>query len=163
MNELLQAVFDLLRVRGGPQRLPASWPLTNLVIALFIAEEVLTSQGLGGSSDAGQALLSAALQFSIVAGLLKLRGYPERLGQTLLALAATGIVVGLLAYLLFLQADPSRNQPVLALLWFVVFGWNLAVNANIYRHALVISLSQGVLVAVVLLAISYVAMELVFK
>jgi hypothetical protein len=50
----------------------------------------------------------------------------------------------------------------MALAWFFVFGWSLVVEANIYRHALVIGLPQGILVAVALLALTYIVLHFTF-
>ena len=49
---------------------------------------------------------------------------------TLMAFAATGTVISLLAFALLLQAEPGVNKPLLALLWFAVFGWSLAVRGS---------------------------------
>ena len=163
MKPLLNVLLGLLRLRAGPQDLPVSWPLTALVFAVFVALGILTSQGLGGEDNAGRTLLSVFIQLLAVMVLLRLRGHPERLPQTLLAFAATGIVVSLVAFGFLVQADPERNQPLLALAWFVVFGWSLAVDANIYRHALAVPMAQGVLISVVVLGISYAAMQLLFQ
>jgi hypothetical protein len=72
-------------------------------------------------------------------------------------------VLGLLSYVFLAQADPARDQPVLALVWFGIFFWSLVVDGHIYRHALSISMAQGLLVAVLLLAASYVLVELTFR
>ena len=59
-------------------------------------------------------------------------------------------------------ADPGRNQPVMALFWFAIFAWSLVVDAHIYRNALSVTMAQGLLVAVLLMAASYVMIELLF-
>ena len=47
-------------------------------------------------------------------------------------------------------------------MWFGIFIWSLAVDANIFRHSLSVTLPQGVLVAVMLLAASYLLIESTF-
>lgn len=163
MNGLVRELFLMLRLRSGPQELPASWALTALVIAIYVGEGIITSQTLGGEDSAARTTLAAGMQFLVVALLLRMRAHPERLPQTLLALAGTGILLGLLAFVFLLQADPETNQPLLALVWFAIFGWSLAVDAHIYRHALGIPLSQGVLVAVVILAVTYLVIQFLFR
>ena len=64
-------------------------------------------------------------------------------------------------FVLLLQSDPEINQPLLGLAWFGIFIWSLAVDAHIYRHALAISMSLGMLVTVILLAASYVFVEVI--
>ncbi len=163
MNGLWQTLFDLLRLRAGPQDLPDSRPLTLVVIGVYVAQAVITSSMVDADSNAARALFSIALQFLAVAAMLAWRRHPERVQQTLLALAATGTVVSLVAFTLLLQSDPDVNQPLLALFWFVIFGWSLAVDANIFRHALDIAMPIAVLIAVMLLALTYVILELALK
>ncbi len=162
MNAFFQTVFDLLRLRAGPQDLPDSRPLTLAVIGVYLAQMVMTSQTVGAEHEPARSLTSVALHFAAVAGMLAWRKTPERLQQTLLAITATGTVVSLAAFILLLNVDPGVNQPLLALVWFAIFGWSLAVDANIFRHALRISLPIAMLITVLLLAVTYVALELLF-
>lgn len=163
MNGFWQTLIDLLRLRAGPQDLPDSRPLTLVVIGIYIAQAVMTSGVVNEDSNATRSLMAIALQFIAVAGILAWRRHPERLQQTLLAFAATGIVVSMVAFTLLLQSDPGVNQPLLALFWFVIFGWSLAVDANIFRHALGIAMPIAVLITVMLLAVTYVVLELVLQ
>lgn len=163
MNSFIHNLLNILRLRTGPQDLPVSWPLTLAVCAIYVGEGILTGQHVGAESGPAKSVTAAGIQFLSVAVLLNFRGVPERLPQTLLAFAGTGFIIGLLVFFFLLQADPERNQPVLALLWIGIFGWSLAVDAHIYRHALSIAMSRGLLVAVVVLAFTYVVMEIAFR
>ncbi len=162
MNDLIANLFALLRLRAGPQDLPPSWSLTVVAIVIYLGQGILTGQQLSGEDNVPRTLFSSAVQILAVSLMLRFRGHAERVQQTLLALAGTGILLDLVAFVLLVQADPAQNQPALALIWFLVFGWSLAVDGNIYRHALSIPLAQGVLVAVGLLAVTYVIMQLIF-
>lgn len=163
MSRFWSVVLDLLRLRAGPEDLPDQRGLTLLLIGLYIAQGVIASESLGGEHEPARTLVSVALQFGIIAAILSWRRQPERLQQTLMAFAATGIVIGLLAMMLLLQADTGVNQPLLAIVWFALLGWSLAVEANIFRHALDISLPLGMLVTVMLFAVNYLAIELLFR
>jgi hypothetical protein len=153
-------LLRILQLRAGPQDLPASWPATIAIIAVYLAENMYTGKQLGDGDAAIKSFSITALQFAAVAVMLYLRKFPERLAQTLGALAGAGAILGLVAFVLVLQADPDRNQPVLALFWFAIFAWSLVVDAHIYRHALSVRMSQGMLIAVLLLAASYVLVEI---
>ncbi|MEE8496057.1 MAG: hypothetical protein V3S21_06210 [Xanthomonadales bacterium] len=83
----------------------------------------------------------------------------SRLPQTLSALAGTGLIFGFGSILLISQADPARNQTLLALVWFGVFLWSIAVDAHIYRHALSIKMNLGALVAVLIFAANFILLE----
>ena len=67
-----------------------------------------------------------------------------------------------ITWVLLNQSDPTLPQPGLALAWFGVFLWSLFVDAHIYRHALAVRLSLGMLVTVMMLAVSYIVIDLMF-
>lgn len=172
MGNFFNVLFDLLRLRAGPQDLPDHRGLTLVVIGFYIVLGVITNHALATSDPQGQTalnepartLFSIGLQFGAVALMLVWRRNPERIQQTLLAFASTGSVISLLAFFLLLQNDPNvPSQPILALVWFGIFGWSLAVDANIFRHALNISMPIAMLVTVMLLAITYLVLELLFR
>lgn len=152
----------MLRLKAGPQDLPSSWALTVLVIVAFVGESVLTAQALGDDTAAGRSILAIGIQVVAVFALLRFRGHSERVAQTLLALAAAGIVMGLLTFVLLIQASTEVNQPLMFVVWFSIFCWSLAVDANIYRHALDTTLSMGVLVTVLLMALTYLVLQFAY-
>ena len=119
-------------------------------------------QQLGEEDSAAVNLAAIALQYAAVIVMLAIRKYPERLTQTLSALAGTSIIFTVLSFMFLSQADPDRQQPVLLMAWFGVFFWSLVVDAHIYKNALSITMAQGMLIAVLLLASSYVLIEFAF-
>jgi hypothetical protein len=163
MNELARTLAGIIRLRSGPQDLQASWPLTAGLVAAYLALGAWSGKSLGDEDSAAATLALTAVQFTAVYVMLQLRKYPERLAQTLGALAGVGIIFGLLSFVFLSQADPTRNQPLLALAWFGIFFWSLVIDAHIYRNALSITMAQGMLMAVLLLAASYVLIEWVFN
>ena len=163
MSPVLQSIFDIMRLRQGPQDLPFSWVQTLALVAGYLAMGIFTGEKLGEDNSAATGLALFALQVVAVTTLLTIRKVPERLAQTLMALAGTGIVFAFLSFLFLAQADPEKNQPVLVLAWFSVFFWSLLVEAHIYSNAMRITRSQGVLVAVLLMAGSYVMIEFATK
>lgn len=163
MSELLSTLAGILRLRLGPQDLPASWNLTVLLVAVYLGLGMFSGRQQGDEQAAATVLAVTALQYAAVTLLLYLRRHPERLPQTLCALAGTGAILGLLSFMILSQADPAQEQPVLALAWFSVFFWSLVVDGHIYRHALSITMPQGLLVAVLILAASFILVEFIFK
>lgn len=159
MNDLLKRLVGILRLRSGPQDLPDSWGFTTVIVGLYLWMNVAMSQRLGDENATATSFAITILQFAAIWVLLLVRKHPERLAQTLAALAGTGIMLGIISFVFLVQADADRQQPLLALGWFSVFVWSLLVDAHIYRNALSVSMSQGMLVAVLLLAASYVLVE----
>lgn len=163
MKALFDTVAGILLLRSGPQDLPYSWNKTVLLVAAYLALGVFTGQRLGDENAVATSLAISTLQYMAVGVMLYLRKHFARLAQTLAALAATGIILGAISYMILSQADPEQQQPVLAMAWFGVFIWSLAVDGHIYRHALSITMAQGVLIAVLLLAASYVLARFAFQ
>ncbi len=163
MNSLFSSLLGILRLRSGPEDLPSSWSITLAIVAAYLMLGIFTGQSLGDDNSAAAALAAAALQFAAVIVMLQFRKYPERLSQTLSALAGVGIIFTILSFMFLSQANPARQQPILALAWFGIFFWSMVVDAHIYKNALSISMAQGMLVAVLLLASSYVLVEFAFN
>jgi len=162
MNGMLLNLAQLLRLRGGPQNLPASWPLMILLLTAYLVQNLVTGQQLEDPNAAAKSLLAVCLQVGVLTGLLLWRKHTERFTQTMSALAAAGIFFNFVTWALLSQSDPTQNQPILALIWFAVFIWSLFVDAHIYRHALSVPLAMGMLVTVLILAASYVLIESLF-
>lgn len=162
MNGIIVNLINLLRLKGGPQHLPASTPLMIFMVAAYLVQNLVTGQQLEDENSAAKSLLAISLQVAVLAGLLIWRNQKERFTQTLTALAGVGIFFNMVTWVLLSQSDATTNQPVLALIWFAVFIWSLFVDANIYRHALSVALSMGMLITVFMLAASYVLIEMIF-
>lgn len=169
MASFWHTVLDLLRLKAGPQDMPSHRAFTLVSIVVYVAvvmvtsawlARVLTTPGEEPVDESTRNLISIAIHFGAAALLLAWRRRPERLQQTLLAFAATGTVVRLLVFFLLLQQSPDGNQPILALVWFALFGWSLAVDANIFRHALDVAMPVAMLITVMLLALTYIVLHL---
>ncbi len=162
MSNFFISLANMLRLRGGPQDIPGAWQLTIFLVAAYLMQNLVTGSQMDDSNAAAKSLLAISLQVIVLVGLLYWRRHPERFSQTLSALAAVGIVFNLITWVLLSQSDPETNQPALAMVWFAVFIWSLFVDANIYRHALQVTLSIGVLISVITLAVSYSLIEMFF-
>ena len=150
---LLQAFFDICRLRLGPQELPAS-PFLLAITLLFY-----TVCGIGLALitiPPFQATLSGITETILVAlltvVLLRVRSMPERWIQSLTALAGTGIILSLIALPLSLWLHELRAAEadirVPGLLLFALVVWNVVIMAHILRHALSTSFGIGLLLAV---------------
>ncbi len=162
MQAFLINVANLLRLRGGPQNFSASWLITILLIGGYLVQNLVTGSQIDDENAAAKSILSMSIQLAALAGMLYWRGHMERLPQSLSALAVVGIAFNMMTWVLLTQSNAEISQPTLAMIWLAVFIWSLFVDANIYRHALSVSLSTGVLIAVLLLAATYTALEFLF-
>ncbi len=161
-SRFILALLDMLRLRSGPQYMPECWLLAATLSFAYIALGFIADQILGETDGAPRSLLAIGVQFGIVAVLLNIRNFQIRLPQTLAALAGTGLFFGLLSLLILTRIDPGKPQPDLAFLYLGLFGWSLAVDAHIYRHALSIKMGIGVLLAVLIFAANFMLLRAVF-
>jgi hypothetical protein len=162
MSGMLLNLAQMLRLRSGPQNLPASWTLMIVLLSAYLVQNLVTGQQLEDPNAAAKSLLAICLQVVVLTGLLIWRKHPERFTQTMSALAAMGIFFNMITWALLSTSDPASNQPILALIWFAVFIWSLFVDAHIYRNSLSVPFAIGMLVTVLILAASYVLIEMVF-
>ena len=162
MQAILMNLANLLRLRSGPQDFSSSWRLTIVLVAAYLLQNLVTGQQLQDDSATEKSLVAMALQVFVLAGLLSWQRHMERFAQTLSALAGVGIVFNMIIWGLLSQSGPLQDQPSLVMLWFAVFVWSLFVDANIYRHALSVSLSVGMLITVLILAASYALIKMLF-
>ena len=158
VNPIIGAFWDLCRLRGGPQFLPASsffltFALTAYILTSFIAN--LFQLTLAQS-------LFAALFDAFLLGLLSyivlwVRLLTSRWIQTATAMAGTGAV--LMCFMIPLSywqtqvvGTPFEVLPYLLLISLLV--WDLFIVGNILRHALDVPLLLGTAMAGVYLYIS---------
>jgi hypothetical protein len=151
-----------MRLRAGPQDLPSSWAITVLVALACGVQGVLADRMLDGPGEAPRSVVALTVQVVASAVLLWARRSPNRLPQTLTALTGTGFLFGLISMLLLTQTTPDGFPPGLVLIWLGVFLWSLLVDAHVYRHALSITMSLGVLVAVLVFALNFMVIEMLF-
>ncbi|NCF61709.1 MAG: hypothetical protein GWP58_02550 [Gammaproteobacteria bacterium] len=156
-------LLDILRLRSGPQDLPAGWTFAIVFAVAYVAQGFVADQLMGEADGEARSLLAITVQFGIVSALLNARNARERLPQTLTALAGTGFIFGLLALLILTQIKPEKPQPDLALLYLGLFIWSLVVDAHIYRLALSVKMSIGVLLAVLIFGANFILLKAVFE
>ena len=152
----------MLRLRSGPQEMPAGAPLAFMLVIAYLAQGLMADRIMDEMDTAPRSLIAIAVQFGAIAALLRLRRLAERVPQTISALAGTGFLFGLLSILLLSQLVPGEPQPGLAMAYLGLFLWSLAVDAHIYRHALSVNMSLGVLVAVGIFAVNLIVLRAAF-
>ncbi|MFO7594178.1 MAG: hypothetical protein R6X15_09070 [Pseudomonadota bacterium] len=150
MGALLQVIWQIALLRQGPQVLPASGVLLWPALGVHWVSGVI----LGGTTlplDKAMlfSLVGTLLMVALVHGLLVLHRKHNRAAQTLTALAACETLVGLIAIpvtaWLYME---GAIQDIAAILSLMLFGWNIAIAAHIFRHALSVSLGMGFLFAI---------------
>ena len=147
MNSFIRQLWALCLLRTGPQDMPVTPQLaTQLVIALVLLQ-VGASLMLGADDAlAARMLLSVFLLVVPAWWLLGLKRTPERLPQTLTALAGTSLLISMImlplsALVIGLppptaETPPTGVQMFAALVTFALLAWKLSIDTHIWRNAL---------------------------
>ncbi len=155
MLRLFSLFADLLRLRAGPQELPASdrvvvASVLALVVASILSVQRLYPPGLA----AGRVGLDLVIEAAFFAGALYWARHTERFRQTFAAACGTSALLVLLTWpLLDIVVERSREDLLHGLAIVALLGiyiWHVVVIGHILRHALEVRLRRGIALAVVL-------------
>ena len=163
MTALFTKLFEIFRLRSGPEDLPVSWSWIIFFLMFNLLAGIELSRHLSTEAPATIAhIADLSLQVVILLALLNIRGVPERTAQTLLAFAGTGFLFTLILIGLSLglvQAENSFGR-ILAqwglLIWFI---WYFAVAGHIYARSLSINMPLGIGIAVITDILRHILLE----
>jgi hypothetical protein len=166
MGALILAFWRILLLRAGPQSVPASITVLWLVLLLHFAVGLLLALfAMPFFFSLLYALVSTLSMVAMVHGLMLLFKKPARTLQSMSALAAGEALLGLLllplSLLYYLGSQGDETSLLLALLSLLVMGWNVALAAHIFRHALGVSRGLGFLYSVVYLIMAVTLSDMV--
>jgi len=152
----------MLRLRSGPQDLPAGLWVALITGGLYIATGAAAL--VAGGETKTDLAISTDLAGMLLVVLLALRmtGRPQRVAQTLSALFGCGSVFNMLAIPFLATMDRGGDATaspdgLTALAWWGLFFWSLWVNGHVLRHALEIRLSSGIALASLMFLLSTLA------
>jgi len=152
MLDLIARLIGIVLLRLGPQDLPGQWSaaLASLVLYVLVSALNLT---VGNPHPQPVVFLGLAVILPLAASriVLDLRGVGARWRQTVAALFGTSAVLSLLTLPLTTLAGDGVS-PLAAVVLLLAFFWSFAVDAHIWRNALQVGFSLGLLVAVLIFA-----------
>lgn len=155
MGNLLARLTGIFLLRLGPQDLPARIGLLVLMVTAYMVLSLIAlAVGPSEANPFPPVIISVFLAMALSWIVLRLAGKSARWLQTVSALFGTAVLFRVLSFPLVPLAGPEAPAP-LVILSLMLFFWSFAVDGHIYRHALDISLSTGVALAVTLFAVSY--------
>jgi len=160
LQVIVNAFWQIVLFRAGPESLPDSRPLLVLAMAAYIAVDVMVILAMY-PRHALPSLLLVDVGFLLLwcAGILRLFGFAQRLQQTLIALFGTGAMLQLLAFPL--SAWPSFGIPVeiplflRVLVAVVILLWSVSVYGHILGKAISRSMGVGLTFAIIYFIVIY--------
>jgi hypothetical protein len=156
MGRFLNVLWDICRLRSGPQDLPHSPQLLLIVCASGLALQLVIARVLGVEQDTlGAGVLSLAFNLGALYLLLSLRGKSNRFIQAALALLCCALLFTLLSLPIAVLAGdrplvPEQMTPlqlILGLVSLPLLVWKLMVDAHILRHSLDVPFLAGIVLA----------------
>jgi hypothetical protein len=156
MGQLLTLLWDICRLRRGPQDLPYSSRLLLGVCAFHLGLQWAISRVLDLEQDTlGAGALALAFNLGALYLLLTVRSQGARFVQTALALVSCAIIFSVLSVPVSLMfgAPPQSQGEVtpfhllLATAALLILAWKLIVDGHILRHSLNVPFLSGVVIA----------------
>ncbi len=157
MGPLLTLLWDICRLRRGPQDLPYSPQLLGIVCVFHLALQQIIARVLGVAQETlGAGVLSLVFNLGVLYLLLNLRDKRSRFVQTALAIICCAIVFSVLLVPIALMFGPGPQSPaevtsshlLLMITALLILAWKLVVDGNILRHSLDVPLIFGIGIAV---------------
>lgn len=138
MLALLETVFDIIRLRKGPDAIPHSPLLLVMAVALWlIAGQAMTA--MTGELDQHDFLigtLTGAVGLACYAGLVVLAGKAPRLLQTMTAVLACGAVLSFLYIAGDVFLSPFLSENLTNTVITLILLWSVPVEGHIIARAL---------------------------
>ena len=152
MAQLFNLIWDICRLRKGPQDLPYSPAALVALCAITLVFETIVDTE---AAAVAVGVVALGIYLSIIFLLLNLRGLRSRFVQTAIALLGCALVFNVIMLpLVLLFGDPQAAQTfspgkgMLILALLLIMSWKLIVDANIFRHGLNVPFFSGLMIAV---------------
>jgi len=165
VSNLISQIIRICLFKAGPADVPASQVLMNGSLLVYVVISVL----IGRTDSSWEISLLTGLAEMLVMMImlwviLSFRKFQVRYQQTLIAMAGTGVFLGVigLPVLIWFYQLPEADQPTSfpMLLVIALLFWSLMVTAHIFRQALEIRPSVAVMITVAYTIISLLAVGL---
>jgi len=166
--KVIQHFIDICLFRSGPDSLPANYQLMQLVLLIYFIVSVSVNQiDMTFRISLWIGLTDVIVLMAFLYGLLRLNHFLPRYQQSLMAMAGTGSLLGLLAMPLlwaFHQyAEQSDTENFILFALMLVMLWSLMVTAHIIRRSIETSAPKAVAITVLYVVLAIVINGLVMS
>ncbi|UWN51092.1 hypothetical protein ASALC70_03317 [Alcanivorax sp. ALC70] len=159
MNALLKLFARLCVFRSGPEDMPYIPPLLALMLAVWLALQMLAASlqaGLTLAQMVGVQLISLTVLAGATTAVLGFKQLLERWVQTMMALLGVDILLTLVALpLLLIGHAMGGTPPFVDGLYLIVVSWQLAIQSFIFHRAFAVGPLLGLALAFGLLILTF--------
>ncbi len=138
MLALLKTLFDIIRLKKGPDAIPYSWIITIIALMLWlVAGFVIASMTEGMSEeDFLVGTFTGVVGLACYAAIVVLTGRTPRLLQTLTAIIGCGAVLSFMYVAGTLVLAPLLSAGVTNLVVTLILLWSIPVEGHIIARAI---------------------------
>jgi len=144
-------------LRQGPERVPASWLVFLLSIALMQLTSIVGATLIEYGDDYSHllAFISSLLGMCIYAAVLFLTGFANRFLQTVSAIVACGAILGLLFVFSYVMLTPLVGKDIAVVVALLFIFWSVPVEGHIIARAIEQNWYLGIVIAMVVFIVQY--------
>ena len=138
MLALLKTLFDILRLKKGPDAIPYSWLITLITLMLWLVAGFVIAAVTEGMSDEDFLIgtFTGVAGLACYAAIVVMSGHTPRLLQTVTAILGCGALLSLLFVAGTLVLTPLLSANMTNLIMTLVLLWSIPVEGHIIARAI---------------------------
>jgi hypothetical protein len=149
MPALFLTLFDIIRLRKGPDAIPYSWILCLVVLTLWLLAGfaiALFNESMS-SEDFLNSTFTGVVALACYAAIIVSSGHAPRLLQTVTAILGCGALISLLYLVETAVLGAFVGEPVTTLIAMLIVFWSVPVEGHIIARAIDRHWYVGIVVA----------------
>ncbi len=138
MLALFLTLFDIVRLRKGPEAIPYSWVLCLVALTLWLLAGLAIALSTDRMNDRDflNSTFTGVVGLACYAAVVVSSGHTPRLLQTVTAILGCGAVISFLYLAETAALGPLLGEPVTTLVAMLIVFWSVPVEGHIIARAI---------------------------
>ncbi len=138
MLALFLTLFDIVRLRKGPEAIPYSWVLCLVVLTLWLLAGFAIALSIESIDDQDflNSTFTGVVALACYAAIVVSSGHTPRLLQTATAILGCGTLISLLYLVETVVLGALVGEPVTTLIAMLIVFWSVPVEGHIIARAI---------------------------
>ncbi len=138
MLALFLTLFDIVRLRKGPEAIPYSWVLCLVVLTLWLLAGFAIALSIESIDDQDflNSTFTGVVALACYAAIVVSSGHTPRLLQTATAILGCGALISLLYLVETVVLGALVGEPVTTLIAMLIVFWSVPVEGHIIARAI---------------------------